>query len=146
MTTDAIDSSITIRRAGPGDAPALAQLLRSIKLNKRMENEAPETVLGYVQRHVELCCADDSHSVYVACAGELVGYIAVHWLPYLILPGPEGFVSELFIADQERGHGVGSRLLDTVREEAVRRGCSRLHLVNFRDRESYRRQFYTKAG
>ena len=30
--------------------------------------------------------------------------------------------------------------------EARKRGCSRLSLMNLRHRESYRRQFYVKAG
>ena len=37
----------------------------------------------------------------------LVAYAAVHWLPYLILRGPEGFVSELFVDQAARGQGVG---------------------------------------
>ena len=36
-----------------------------------------------------LCQADDSHSVYVAQnpEGEILGYCAVHWLPYLLFSG-----------------------------------------------------------
>jgi GNAT superfamily N-acetyltransferase len=45
-----------------------------------------------------------------------------------------------------RGQGVGRRLLEWVKTEARRRGCARLSLINLRNRESYRRQFYVKAG
>jgi hypothetical protein len=33
-----------------------------------------------------------------------------------------------------------------VKEEAKSRGCSRLSLLNMRDRESYQRAFYAKDG
>ncbi len=75
-----------------------------------------------------------------------MGYAAVHWLPYLFMPGPEGFVSELFIDDEARGQGIGTKLLESVKQEAQARGCTRLSLINLRDRESYQRGFYAKLG
>jgi GNAT superfamily N-acetyltransferase len=41
---------------------------------------------------------------------------------------------------------VGRRLLSAIESEARGRGCQRLSLINLRNRESYRRQFYLKAG
>ncbi|QYO63180.1 GNAT family N-acetyltransferase [Leptolyngbya sp. 7M] len=55
-------------------------------------------------------------------------------------------MSELFVDQAHRGQGIGSLLLDTVQTEARLRGCSRLMLVNSRERESYQRQFYQKQG
>ncbi|MBF2049077.1 MAG: GNAT family N-acetyltransferase [Elainella sp. C42_A2020_010] len=55
-------------------------------------------------------------------------------------------MSELFVDQAHRGQGIGSLLLDTVQTEARVRGCSRLMLVNSRERESYQRQFYQKQG
>ncbi len=98
--------------------------------------------------HLALCNADDSRLILVAelPSGEVAGYCAVHWLPYLILTGPEGYVSELFIKEEFRGQGVGSQLLETIKAKARDRGCSRLMLLNMRKRESYKRQFYSKQG
>jgi GNAT superfamily N-acetyltransferase len=78
--------------------------------------------------------------------GRIAGYVAIYWLPYLFMAGPEGFVSELFVHEVARDQGVGSRLLAAVIEEARTRGCTRLQLINFRTRESYQRGFYTRAG
>ncbi len=88
------------------------------------------------------------HSVYVAEVdeAEVVGYTAVHWLPYLFMTGPEGYVSELFVNEVTRGLGVGGQLLAAVQAEAQERGCTRLSLLNGRHRESYQRQFYEKMG
>ena len=44
------------------------------------------------------------------------------------------------------GQGVGRELLRVIESEARARGCQRLSLTNLRDRESYQRQFYVKAG
>lgn len=62
----------------------------------------------------------------------------------MMLPGPEGYVSELFIFESERGKGIGRALLDAVREEALGRGCTRLQLVTASSRDSY--DIYLKWG
>jgi GNAT superfamily N-acetyltransferase len=139
---------IQIRKATGQDAPVIAELLRTMGLFAHINAETPPATREHVSRHLGLCQADDSHSVYVAqdFNGEIVGYCAVHWLPYLLLPGPEGYVSELFLRESSRGLGIGGQLLETVKAEARERGCSRLMLLNLRDRESYKRGFYRKQG
>jgi N-acetylglutamate synthase-like GNAT family acetyltransferase len=139
---------IQIREAKKKDAPAIAGLLRSLELFPHIQAQTPEAIREQVSRHLGLCQADDSHSVYVAedQSGNILGYCAVHWLPYLMMSGPEGYVSELFLRESSRGLGLGSQLLKTVKVEAEKRGCSRLMLLNLRNRESYKRGFYKKQG
>jgi GNAT superfamily N-acetyltransferase len=62
------------------------------------------------------------------------------------LSAPEGYISELFVCKAGRKQGVGGMLLEKVKEIVVKRGCSRLMLVNSRKRESYKRSFYKKIG
>lgn len=140
-----------IRRAKPADAPAIAAILRELVEEfgwfPLLKDEPAAETEARVARHLDLCLADDSHTVLVAenSAGAVIGYISVHWLPYLMLPGPEGYVSELFILESERGKGIGRKLLDTIREEALGRGCTRLHLVTAREgRDAY--DIYLKWG
>ncbi|MBN2004529.1 MAG: GNAT family N-acetyltransferase [Anaerolineae bacterium] len=139
---------ILIRKAEPTDVPAIADLLRSLKFFAFIDAETPHDTQERVARHFAQCAADDSHLVLVAqeAGGDVVGYCAVHWNPYLMLAGPEGYVSELFVREPHREQGIGGRLLEAVRTEAQKRGCSRLMLINIRKRESYRRQFYAKQG
>jgi GNAT superfamily N-acetyltransferase len=138
----------SIRKAQAGDAQALAELVRDIGWFAHVNAELPEDTRERVKRHLGLNLADDSHTVYLAVDGTgwLLGFAAVHWLPYMILSGPEGYVSELFVRAAARGKGVGGRLLDAVKEDARRRGCSRLSLLNNETRESYVRGFYQKHG
>lgn len=140
-------SAHRIRTANIDDAAALAGLLRRVGWFSQFEEEPPPESERRVRRHLELALGDNSHSIYVAEAdGRLFGYGAVHWLPTLFLQGPEGYVSELFVDEDRRGQGVGRALLDLIAAEAHGRGCARLLLVNGRERESYRRGFYAKAG
>ena len=139
---------ITIRTAQPGDVAALTILLRGLNWFERMANEPLDTTEAIVSSHLRQCLADSSHSIFIAenQSEGLVGYIAVHWLPYLFMAGPEGFISELFVREAARGDGVGRRLLEAVTQEARQRGCFRLSLLNGRHRESYQRKFYEKRG
>ncbi|MBN1220190.1 MAG: GNAT family N-acetyltransferase [Anaerolineae bacterium] len=139
---------VNIRQATEEDVSAIVDILRGLEWLTRFNSETALETERRVGYHFQLCAADDSHSVYVAekANGTVAGYTAVHWLPYLMLAGPEGYVSELFIRDTERGQGIGTKLLETVKKEARQRGCSRLMLLNIRQRESYQRGFYKKVG
>ncbi len=101
--------SWNVRPATPDDVPAIAALLRGLGWFAFINDEATAKTETRVKKHLRLCMADDSHSVLVAedAKGAIMGYVAVHWLPYLMLPGPEGYVSELFVAETARGMGVG---------------------------------------
>jgi GNAT superfamily N-acetyltransferase len=145
---DISSMDIRIRKAEATDVPAITELLRSLGLFPHIDAEASSTTQARVLKHLNLCNADDSHLVLVAesPAGEIMGYSSVHWLPYFILAGVEGYVSELFIDEKFRSQGVGGKLLETIKTEALKRGCSRLMLLNRRQRESYQRRFYPKQG
>ena len=139
---------IQIRKATVSDVRGLTEVVRSLGYFAHVNAEAPQATQERISRHFALCLADDSHLILVAetPGGKIAGYGAVHWLPSLILAGPEGYVSELFVKETFRGQAIGSRLLDAIKAEAQARGCCRLMLLNMRKRDSYRRQFYSKHG
>lgn len=138
--------SVQIRPATAEDVPSIAVILKA--WFPRLAAEPDATLQERILRHLQLCRADDSHLVCVAetATGAVMGYVAVHWLPYLILSGPEGYVSELFVHPEAQGQGVGTQLLEAIKQEGLKRGCARLMLLNIRSRESYQRGFYKKNG
>lgn len=140
--------TVQIRKANAQDAQSLAELLREIGWFEGFKHEPLDVASRRVRLRIEQCLADSSHSIFVAASsdGKIVGYGSVHWLPYLFLQGPEGNVSELFVRESARGEGLGRKLLEEIKTEARARGCARLSLINLRNRESYMRQFYVKAG
>jgi len=145
---DTQNLNAVVRKAGPDDATALTEVLRSVEYFTQLIElpfkEARATVVLALQRDL----ARDDHLVLLAedADGRILGYCAVHWLPYLFFEGLEGYVSELFIHESVRGRGVGAQLLEAVKAEARQRGCLRLSLLNGRQRDSYRREFYKKNG
>jgi GNAT superfamily N-acetyltransferase len=139
---------VMVREAFLTDAPGIATIIREVHWFENVEEESESGTRQRVFKRLQMCQQDKSHSVYVAEGdnGRIMGYAAVHWLPYMYLPGPEGYISELFIREEDRGHGIGTLLLDTLKTEAKERGCWRLMLINMRTRESYHREFYRKLG
>lgn len=137
-----------IREAKIDDSEQLVDLLENIGWFKTLFSHSRNELVNITEKHIHLCLEDKSHSIYVIEEEEkmILGYISVHWLPYLFLEGPEGFISELFIKDNQRGKGIGTELLNKVKEEAKERGCSRLSLLNGKNRESYEKRFYQKQG
>ncbi len=140
--------NVQIRRAQMADTGAITHILRALGWFAHLNSESYERTERRIAHQFKFYNSADSHSVYVAenSAGDVVGYGTVHWIPALFLPGPEGYVAELFVGEAARGQGVGAKLLEAMKEEAKERGCSRLLVVNMRYRESYERGFYRKCG
>lgn len=139
-----------IRLATAADVEGLTDLLLAIGWFHWMGQQPREEVAGVVGRQLALALDEsrhESHSILVADnGGTLRGYVSVHWLPYLIRRGVEGFVSELFVHPNARGMGIGSALLDAAVAEGRTRGAERLSLLNSRQRDSYERGFYSSRG
>lgn len=137
-----------IHEASLRDAPGIADLLSEITELRSVVSENRAGMIARVERELALAIASPQSAVLVATseAGQIVGYCAVHWVPFLFLPGPEAYVTELFVQPNTRSEGVGTALLQHAEAKAREHGCSRLALLNGRDGESYRRQFYAKRG
>jgi len=137
--------SVTIRPATRGDIPGITEILRNLGWFDKLSSAPLEVAQGQIGRHLALCMSDESHTVYVAEEGGVIeGYVSVHWIPFLFLRGPEGYISEMVVSDLNRGHGIGAQLLEKVKADGKKRCCSRLSLLNSRGRESYQRGFYQK--
>jgi GNAT superfamily N-acetyltransferase len=139
--------SVIIRPANAGDIPGITDVLMNLGWFDYLSSAPLDVAQGQIGRHLALCMSDKSHTVFVADEGGCVeGYASVHWIPFLFLTGPDGYISELVVSDPNRNQGIGTQLLEKIKEDAVKRGCSRLSLVNNRRRESYQRGFYQKHG
>lgn len=138
---------ISLRPAVSQDASSLAAILLETGWFSALNVKSPQEAAAHVAAHLELCLSSPSHTLIAAeLDGEVCGYLSIHWLPYLFLTGPEGFISELFVAPKARGLGLGGALLERAVTEGHSRGCSRLSLLNGRHRDSYLRSFYERQG
>ena len=137
-----------IRKANTSDSEPIAVILRELGWFDQILSDPLSDSAERVRLNIQMCLADQSHSIYVAENenGEVLGYVTAHWLPYLFLPGPEGFITELFVRASARGQKIGTGLLEVVKAEARERDCFRLSTLNRRNRESYQRLFLEKNG
>jgi GNAT superfamily N-acetyltransferase len=134
----------TIRPAIPTDARAIAEVRANIDGYDHWKALGVEAMEAQARASLER--DHKERLMFVAeVDGRVVGYAAVYWL-HPAFSGPEGYLSELFIRSDASGQGVGTALIETVKAEAIARGCERLTLVNLKDRESYRRGFYASRG
>lgn len=140
--------SYKIRIARLEDITAIATILRELGWFRHLEQETASETEERMRQHLQHCLSSNAHLLLVAESdkGDVLGYTSVHWISYLTQPGPEGFVSEVFVKASARGQGIGGALLEAVKEKAVERGCARLSLMNRRSRPSFQRGFYPKHG
>ena len=140
---------ITVRKAAGGDAEAMALILREIGWSERRNSLAVEEVSSPIRDLILRADGDpEGHTMYVACdsGGGVVGFVAVHWVPFVMLGSYEGYVSDLFVSPSASGMGAGSRLIEAVMEEGRKRDVYRLMVTNGKDKTSYLRGFYRKKG
>ncbi len=134
-----------IRSATHDDAVGLAELLQTLGDDlPRLRWEPLEAALARIESTLE---ARTDHTLLVAdLEAQIAGFCHTVWQPSVLRLGGEGFITALFLRPAFRGRGLGRALLGAIRAEAEGRGCSRLSLLNMRDRASYARAFYAKQG
>ena len=135
---------VPIRDAQEGDVNGIIDILDELAKERGRDGVADA---DGVRKAFAACIGKTDHALVVALQeGRVAGYIAVHWIPFPVLNGTEGYISDLFVAAQSRGSGIGNMLLQVVEERARTLHCRRLMLHNRMMDESFTRGFYSKAG
>ncbi len=135
---------MNIRPATLEDAPAIAELLCNLEDYPKFKVQGVEALSVLVRENLER--HHEQQFVFVAeIESKVLGYAVVYWTG-LLFSSVEGYVSELFVHNAASGQGIGTALLEKIKTEARTRGCKRLTLINLKDRESYKRGFYTSRG
>jgi len=131
-----------IRKATLGDLPHLTALVCN-----HLADDSTD-IKDHVSSEFRACIGHKERTVYVAMddRDECLGYILVHWIPFPLIKGHEGYISDLVVEEKHRGRGLGSDLMSAVEAEARQRRCCRLMLNNPKKAESYKRAFYKKRG
>ena len=125
--TPATDSIITIRIAGPEDAPAVAALLSE---------------LGYPSEPRQVAMRLESYSgsagsaVFVACMGDgVAGVLSFHCIPLLHTDDLLGRITSLVVSAASRRLGIGALLVAEAESFGRQRGCSRFEVTSGDHRE-----------
>jgi GNAT superfamily N-acetyltransferase len=137
------DPAEQVRQARESDCEAIVDLI----VGFRREEQGVTADREPVSEAVRSCLDCSAAAVFVAERdAEIAGFVVVHWVPFPMLGGTEAYISDLIVRRDQRGRGVGRRLVAIVEGEARRRGCVRAMLNNRIAAESFRRAFYLKLG
>lgn len=133
---------MTIRIATREDCTAVVALVCALA----RERGGPLPDAAAVLAAAEACVRGSATLLVADEGGKLAGYLALHWIPFPLLAGTEGYISDLVIAEGWRSRGIGSAMLDAVTDRALELGCKRLTLNNRIISEAFNRGFFNRAG
>jgi GNAT superfamily N-acetyltransferase len=137
--------NITMRRARPADVPAIVAMLADDPLGAR--RESPADLAPYLAAF-ERIAATPGQLLVVAEAhpGRVVGTLQLSILPGLSRRGASrALIESVRVRSDERGAGLGTRLVRWAVEEARRQGCAVVQLTSDASRADAHR-FYERLG
>ncbi len=140
---------LNIRKAINEDASSMAEILREIGWSEKRNSLPLEMVSDPIKTLIGHAAGDpEGHTIYVAVnkVDKVVGFTNVHWVPFVMLGGIEGYVSDVFVSPSASGMGAGKLLIEAVMNEGKERDAYRLMVTNGKEKTSYERGFYKKAG
>jgi GNAT superfamily N-acetyltransferase len=133
---------LRLRPLREDDLDAVMQLHRELGWNPAFQADG-STLRGRLTTLIE---GESALLLVAELNGRVTGYIHGEIVTYLLFAGREMLVSELFVREEARGKGVGRALMAAIEAEAVKQKCFRISVLNSRERESYKRGFYTGLG
>jgi GNAT superfamily N-acetyltransferase len=78
-------------------------------------------------------------------SGRLLGFIGLHFMAQLALPGDFCRITYFCVSEGARSHGVGRQLAEAAESEARARGCDRIE-VHCHERRADAHRFYYRQG
>ncbi len=125
---------IEIRHATPADGQAITELLNDLGY----PGSEP-----FIERRInELNHSPDADLFVATLSGQVVGFIAIHFIPQLALAGDFCRITYFCVSQAYRHQGVGSVLEATVVELAKQRGCVAIELHSHTRRVDAHRFYY----
>ena len=109
-----------------------------------LDDDARAAAIEYRREQVR----NEDEAIFVAVReGRLVGYSHVKYAepPAVFARGPEGTISEVYVAPDYRGQGIASELLDRAEAWAADRGCEYVSLSVNEDNETARRVYESRG-
>jgi len=126
-----------IRNATYRDAPAIKLLLEALGYN---------TSLSLLVNQLEILFGGNDHEVFVyELHSEVVGFVAIHYMPRLAFEEETAFISFLLVADTVKDQRIDMALEQYATKQATARKCDRIQ-VHSLDWLSPGHQFYISQG
>jgi ribosomal protein S18 acetylase RimI-like enzyme len=129
-----------VRRATPGDAPAVARLLHDFQ----EEYDEPSPGVEMLEsRYSDLIRNKDMIVLLVGDGPD--GFAQLRFRPWVYSSGLHSYLEELYVVPDLRGNGLGRALLDAAMETARGEGAEQMELGTSED-DRAARKLYERAG
>jgi GNAT superfamily N-acetyltransferase len=134
---------VSIVNVDDSNVDLLAHLIRELAKFEKLE---PPTEEAIVRLKRDLGSEHPYLFAHLAMAnGEPVGYACYYFTYSTFLARPTLFLEDIFVLDQHRRHGAGSRLLEHCVSVAQEKGCGRMEW-NVLDWNANAITFYESTG
>jgi ribosomal protein S18 acetylase RimI-like enzyme len=129
-----------VRRATPGDAPAVARLLHDFQVEYDEPSPGVETL---EERYGELIRNKEMIVLLVGDGPD--GFAQLRFRPWVYSAGLHSYLEELYVVPDLRGNGLGRALLEAAMETARGEGAEQMELGTTED-DVAARKLYESAG
>ncbi|WP_030665467.1 GNAT family N-acetyltransferase [Streptomyces rimosus] len=137
-------SEIEIRRASEDDLPAIVAMLADDPLGAA--RESPDDLAPYIAAYEQLAADPNQHLVVAVRADRPVGTLQLTVIPGLSRRGSSRSIIEAVrVHSDERGNGLGTRLIEWAVDESRTLGCRLVQLTSDATRIDAHR-FYERLG
>ncbi|WP_406861983.1 GNAT family N-acetyltransferase [Streptomyces sp. HUAS MG47] len=137
-------SDLEIRRTRRTDIPAIVAMLAHDPLGE--QRESPDDLTPYEEAFDRLEQDPNQHLIVAVRAGRVVGTMQLTIIPGLSRKGAtRSLIEAVRVHDDERGNGLGTRLMEWAIEESRRLDCQLVQLTSDASRTDAHR-FYTRLG
>jgi ribosomal protein S18 acetylase RimI-like enzyme len=129
-----------VRRATPGDAPAVARLLHDFQ----GEYEEPSPGVEMLEeRYADLIRNKEMIVLLIGDGPD--GFAQLRFRPWVYSAGLHSYLEELYVVPDLRGNGLGRALLESAMETARGEGAEQMELGTSEDDDAAR-ALYESAG
>ncbi|MFF9814590.1 GNAT family N-acetyltransferase [Streptomyces sp. NPDC014006] len=135
---------LEIRAAVPDDVPAIVAMLADDPLGA--QRESPDDLAPYLSAFESIAADLNQRLVVAVREGRIVGTLQLTLIPGLSRRGAtRSIIEAVRIHADERGSGLGTRLIEWAVEESRRLGCQLVQLTSDKSRTDAHR-FYERLG
>jgi PhnO protein len=122
--------AITIRDAGPGDEPAVVDLIQELATT----TDYPTTIDEHYVRHY--LASPESGILMAFDDGAPVGLVSYATVPGLFHAADSGLIEAVVVTEGRRGEGIGRQLVRSVLARLEKAGCAEISVSTGAENEA----------